>query len=81
MLEATWRVLAEGRPHAGIELVFTPMEEVEASISYAFDHHRLQARVGYVYDQAAAIGGIVLGAPSAQQLEITFHGRAAHIVS
>lgn len=78
MLDATRRVLAEGRPHAGIELVFTPMEEVGLIGAYAFDHHRLQARVGYVYDQAAAIGDIVLGAPSAQQLEITFHGRAAH---
>jgi tripeptide aminopeptidase len=28
MLEATRRVLAEGRPHAGIELLFTPKEEV-----------------------------------------------------
>ena len=78
MLEATRRVVAEGRPHAGIELVFTPMEEVGLIGAYAFDHRRLQARVGYVYDQAAAIGDIVLGAPSAQQLEITFHGRAAH---
>ncbi len=78
MLEATRRVLAEGRPHAGIELVFTPMEEVGLIGAYAFDHNRLRARVGYVYDQAAAIGDIVLGAPSAQLLEITFHGRAAH---
>jgi tripeptide aminopeptidase len=78
MLEAVRRVLAEGRPHAGIELVFTPMEEVGLFGAYAFDHRRLQARVGYVYDQAAAIGDIVLGAPSAQLLEIRFHGRAAH---
>ncbi len=78
MLEATRRVLVEGRPHAGIELVFTPMEEVGLLGAYAFDHSRLHARVGYVYDQAAPIGDIVLGAPSAQQLEITFHGRAAH---
>src|SRR3954469_15338674 len=28
MLEGTRRVLAEGRPHAGIELLFTPKEEV-----------------------------------------------------
>jgi tripeptide aminopeptidase len=78
MLEGTRRVLVEGRPHAGIELVFTPKEEVGLLGAYAFDHRRLQARVGYVYDQAAAIGDIVLGAPSAQLLEITFHGRAAH---
>jgi tripeptide aminopeptidase len=78
MLEATRRVLAEGRPHAGIELVFTPQEEIGLLGAYAFDHTRLHARLGYVYDQAAAIGDIVLGAPSAQQLEITFHGRASH---
>ncbi len=78
MLEATRRVLAEGRPHAGIELLFTPKEEVGLLGAYAFDHTRLRARVGYVYDQAAPIGDVVLGAPSAQQLEITFHGRAAH---
>jgi tripeptide aminopeptidase len=78
MLEATRRVLAENRRHAGIELVFTPMEEVGLIGAYAFDHTRLGAHVGYVYDQAAPIGDIVLGAPSAQQLDIVFHGRAAH---
>ncbi len=78
MLEATRRVLAEGRPHAGIELLFTPKEEIGLLGAYAFDHRRLDAHVGYVYDQAAPIGDVILGAPSAQQLEITFHGRAAH---
>jgi tripeptide aminopeptidase len=78
MLEATRRVLAENRPHAGIELVFTPKEEVGLLGAYAFDHRRLDARLGYVYDQAAPIGDVVLGAPAAQQLDITFHGRASH---
>jgi tripeptide aminopeptidase len=78
MLEATRRVLAENRRHAGLELVFTPKEEVGLLGAFAFDHSRLSARTGYVYDQAAAIGEVILGAPSAQQLEITFHGRAAH---
>jgi tripeptide aminopeptidase len=78
MLEATRRVLAENRKHAGIELVFTPKEEVGLLGAYAFDHTRLRASVGYVYDQAAAIGEVILGAPSSHQLEIVFHGRAAH---
>jgi tripeptide aminopeptidase len=78
MLEATRRLLSENRPHAGLELVFTPKEEVGLRGAYAFDHTRLAARTGYVYDQAAAIGEVILGAPSAQQIEITFHGRAAH---
>jgi len=78
MLEAARIVLAENRPHAGIELLFTPKEEVGLLGAYAFDHTRLRARTGYVYDQAAPIGDVVLGAPAAQQLAITFHGRAAH---
>jgi tripeptide aminopeptidase len=78
MLEATRRILVEHRPHAGLELVFTPKEEVGLLGAYAFDHTRLAARTGYVYDQAAAIGEVILGAPAAHQLEITFHGRAAH---
>src|SRR4051795_4841313 len=78
MLEGTRRVLAEGRPHAGIELLFTPKEEVGLNGAYAFDHTRLQARTGYVYDEAAPIGTVILGAPFSQALEVTFHGRAAH---
>ena len=78
MLEGTRRILAEGRPHAGIELLFTPREEVGLIGAYAFDHTRLKARLGYVYDQAAPIGHVILGAPFSQSLEVTFHGRAAH---
>src|SRR5258708_9432633 len=78
MLEGVRRVLAERRPHAGIELVFTPKEEVGLIGAYAFDHDRLHAQLGYVYDQAAAIGEIILGAPWSQSLEARFHGRAAH---
>jgi tripeptide aminopeptidase len=78
MLEATRRVLAEGRPHAGIELLFTPKEEVGLIGAYAFDHTRLRSRTGYVYDQAAPIGVVILGAPFSQSLEVTFHGRASH---
>jgi tripeptide aminopeptidase len=78
MLEATRRVVEEGRPHAGLELLFTPKEEVGLVGAYAFDHTRLHAAIGYVYDQAAPIGEIVLGAPSAVGIEAAFHGQAAH---
>ncbi|MBW8741461.1 MAG: M20/M25/M40 family metallo-hydrolase [Acidobacteria bacterium] len=78
MLEATRRVLAENRPHAGLELLFTPKEEVGLLGAGAFEHDRLQARVGYVYDQAAEIGEVILGAPYSHSMEVRFHGRAAH---
>jgi len=78
MLEAMRRVLAESRPHGGIELLFTPKEEVGLHGAAAFDHERLDARVGYVYDQAAPIGEVILGAPYAHSMEFKLHGRAAH---
>ena len=78
MLEATRRLLSENRPHAGIELLFTPKEEVGLIGAAAFDHEQLSARIGYVYDQAAPIGEVILGAPYAHSMEVRFHGRAAH---
>jgi tripeptide aminopeptidase len=78
MLEGVRRVLAESRPHAGIELVFTPKEEVGLVGAGAFDHDRLRAQVGYVYDHAGPVGEIILGAPWSYAMEVTFHGRAAH---
>ena len=78
MLEGTRRILAENRPHAGIELLFTSKEEVGLIGAYAFDGDRLRARLGYVYDQAAPIGEIILGAPWSQSMQVRFHGRASH---
>jgi tripeptide aminopeptidase len=78
MLEATRRLLSENRPHAGVELLFTPKEETGLHGAAAFDHARLQAQVGYVYDQAAPIGEVILGAPFAHSMEVRFHGRPAH---
>jgi tripeptide aminopeptidase len=78
MLEAAARLLDEGREHAGVELLFTPKEEVGLLGAAAFDESRLAARVGYVYDHAGPIGEIILGAPFQQKLDVRFHGRAAH---
>jgi len=78
MLEGVRRVLVENVQHAGIELLFTRQEEIGLLGAAAFDHTRLRAELGFVYDQEGPIGEIILGAPFAQGLEITFRGRAAH---
>jgi tripeptide aminopeptidase len=78
MLAAVSTVVAEGRPHAGLELVLTPMEEVGLQGAKAFDCSRLDARLGYCYDHAAPIGNIVLAAPTQKSLRLRFQGRAAH---
>ena len=78
MIEAARRLVEDSRPHAGVELVFTPMEEVGLLGAGAFDHTRLEAELGFVYDQAAPIGDVILGAPYAQTMAVRFHGRPAH---
>ncbi len=78
MLEAVRQLLSDRRPHAGVELLFTPMEEVGLLGAAAFDESRLRARVGFVYDQAAPIGDVMLGAPFQRRLDVRFRGRAAH---
>jgi tripeptide aminopeptidase len=78
MLEAARRLLDEGREHAGIELLFTAQEEVSLRGAAAFDHTRLVATTGFVYDQGAPIGEIVLGSPHGRLLDFRFHGAAAH---
>jgi tripeptide aminopeptidase len=78
MLVAARHVVEGGRAHAGVELLFTPKEEVGLLGAGAFDVSRLEARLGYVYDQAAPIGEVVLGAPTQLSVRARFHGRAAH---
>ena len=78
MIEASRRIVTDGRAHSGVELLFTPMEEIGLVGATAFDVERLEAQVGYVYDQASPIGEVILGAPSAQELAFRFHGRPAH---
>ena len=78
MLAAVSDLVRTGRPHAGVELVLTPMEEVGLRGAKAFDASRLRARVGYCYDHAAPIGNVVLAAPTQRTLRFRFIGRAAH---
>ncbi|MGH3139405.1 MAG: M20/M25/M40 family metallo-hydrolase [Gaiellales bacterium] len=78
MLAAVSDLVRTGRPHAGVELVLTPMEEVGLRGAKAFDTSRLRARIGYCYDHAAPIGNVVLAAPTQRTLRFRFIGRAAH---
>jgi tripeptide aminopeptidase len=78
MLGAVRDLVRGGRPHAGVELLFTPMEEVGLQGAKRFDVSRLEAPFGYCYDHAAPIGEIVMAAPSQRSMRLTFRGRAAH---
>ena len=78
MIEAARRIVGEGRPHAGVELLFTPKEEVGLLGAGAFEHTKLEAELGFVYDQAAPVGDVIMGAPYQRSMLVRFHGRPAH---
>jgi tripeptide aminopeptidase len=78
MLELAREIVSEQIPHAGIELLFTPCEEVGLVGAKHFDVSRLQAKFGFVYDHADEIGKVVAQAPTQISLRATFTGRASH---
>jgi tripeptide aminopeptidase len=78
MLDALRIILAEGRPHAGVELLFTPQEETGCDGAKAFDTSALVAKRGFVFDHAAPIGHIVRRAPFQGTIDAVFQGRKAH---
>jgi tripeptide aminopeptidase len=78
LLEAVRRVREADIPHAGVELVFTPCEEIGLRGATHFDPSALRARYGFVFDHTGDIGGVVTAAPSLRRIEATFVGRTAH---
>jgi tripeptide aminopeptidase len=78
MLVAVRRIVRERIPHAGIELLFTPCEEVGLRGAAHFDQSVLGAELGFVFDHAGAIGQIVTSAPWHKRITATFVGTAAH---
>ncbi len=78
LLHALDRVVREGIPHAGIELLFTPCEEVGLRGAAFFDPGVLRAAHGFVFDHTGPIGGIVTSAPTNREILMTVRGVAAH---
>jgi tripeptide aminopeptidase len=78
MIAAMRRVRDEGLPHAGVELVFTPCEEIGLRGAAALDPSALVAGMGFVFDHTGPVGHLVASAPSLHKIRATFIGRAAH---
>ena len=76
---ASRRVLAEGRPHAGIELIFTPKEEVGLIGDRGLRPRpaaRATSATSTTRPRRSARSSSARRTPQAMQ--VTFHGRAAH---
>ncbi len=78
ILGAVRRLMRDGAPPAGIELVFTTGEEQALKGAKSVDMSRLTADFGYVFDHASPIGEIVVASPTYYSVEARFRGKAAH---
>ena len=78
MLVAVRQLLRDGAPHAGIEILLTPCEEVGLRGAAGFDVAHLTADVGFVFDHAGPIGQVVMSAPWHKRITASFLGVAAH---
>jgi tripeptide aminopeptidase len=78
ILAAARRVLADGGPPVGIEILFTTCEELALRGAKAFDLQSLRSEYGFVFDHASPIGELILAAPSYYSIEGRFRGKAAH---
>ena len=78
ILAALRRLMQDGRPPVGIEILFTTCEELALAGAKAFDVSALRSEYGYVFDHATPIGEIIVAAPSFFQVEGRFRGKAVH---
>jgi len=78
ILGALRRLVRDGSPPAGIEILFTTGEEQALKGAKSVDMSRLSADYGYVFDHASPIGEIVIASPTYYSVEGHFRGQAAH---
>jgi tripeptide aminopeptidase len=78
ILGALRRLVRDGTPPAGIEILFTTGEEQALKGAKSVDMSRLSADYGYVFDHATPIGEIVIASPTYYSVEARFRGQAAH---
>jgi tripeptide aminopeptidase len=78
IMGAARRIVRQGKPAAGVEILFTTGEEQALKGAKAFDKSRLRSDFGFVFDHATAIGEIVLASPTYYSIQARFKGKAAH---
>ena len=63
---------------AGVELLFTVGEELALAGAKEFEAGVLRSSVGYAFDSAQPVGGVVVASPTHYRFGATLHGVAAH---
>ncbi|MGD0981645.1 MAG: M20/M25/M40 family metallo-hydrolase [Solirubrobacteraceae bacterium] len=78
VLLALARRLVAAPAAAAVELLFTVGEEVGLLGAKEFETGVLRSRVGYTFDAAMPLGGVVVSSPTYYRVSAELHGVAAH---
>lgn len=70
--------LAAAPAEVGVELLFTVGEEHALAGAKEFEVGVLRSRLGYVFDSASAVGGVVVASPTLYHIAAELRGVAAH---
>jgi tripeptide aminopeptidase len=72
------RRLAQSPPAVSVELLFTVGEELALAGAKEFEVGALRSRIGFAFDSASPLGGVVVASPTHYRLAAELHGVAAH---
>lgn len=78
ILDGVRRVKESGKPHGGVEIVFTVSEEDATKGAKNLLYERIRSKAGYCMDSSGRFGRVVTGAPKIDHLKIEFFGKRAH---
>jgi len=71
------RLAAQPAP-VGVELLFTVGEELALAGAKEFETGLLRSKLGYVFDSASPVGGVVVASPTHYRIAAELRGVAAH---
>jgi len=78
IVEAAEAISEASVSHPPVEVLFTVGEDVGHIGSKAFDVAPVRSKLAFIPDSGGPVGQIILGSPWAQNVQVSFHGRAAH---
>ena len=78
IVEAAEAISDASFSHPPVEVLFTIGEDVGHIGSKAFDVTPVRSKLAFIPDSGGPVGQIILASPWAQNVQVSFHGRAAH---
>lgn len=78
ILNGIRRAQQSGRPHCGVEVIFTVCEENGTKGAKSLDYSRIKSKAGYCMDSAGRFGRVITGAPTIDRLKLDVWGLRAH---